>query len=129
MLALDNGSAALGVLGVGHVLLVSHLGLLGLDGSLGRLLVAVVKLAMLEVGDAVLVLLGENLCVLDGLHGLVVVILVDLLVDGRVYLLVTGRLDRLMLDGRRDVFFDSGVVLTRLVQVLAEGLLGAVHFE
>jgi len=129
MLALNDRSTALGVLGVVHDTLIPELGLLGLQGALSLLVIAVVKLAVYDTSDVVLVLLREDLAVVDGLHLAVVVVLVNLLVDGCGDLFMAGGLDRLMLYCRSDLLVDSGVVVARLGHEVLDCLLSPVHFD
>ena len=83
----------------------------GFDGGL----VSVSDMALLDATHAVLVLLGQNLAVLDGLDGCVVVILVDLLVDGGLLLFDPRLVHRLLNDGGGDPLMHGGVMVTSLV--------------
>jgi len=129
VLALDDRSTALGVLGLVDDALVPQLRLLGLESALGLLMVTVVELAVDNAANVVLVLLGENLAVMDGLDLAVVVVLVNLLVDGGGDLLVSSGLNRLVLDCRSDLLVDSGVVMAGLGHEVLDCLLGLVHFD
>lgn len=81
-----------------------------LDGS-G---ITVVVLTNLDGCHVVDVLLGQNLLVLDGLDGGVVMVLVDLTVDGGLHILVAG-LDNLLLDDSGSyLLVDGGIVMTSL---------------
>jgi len=55
---------------------------LGGEAFLDVAVVAVLDLAVFDIGHVVRVLLWENLAVVDGLNGGVVMVLVDLAVDG-----------------------------------------------
>lgn len=79
MLALYNRGAALRVGGVGHDTLIMQLLSFDSQSLLGFLLIAVIELAVLSSEHSVLVLLGQDLGVLDGLDGAVVMVLVDFL--------------------------------------------------
>jgi hypothetical protein len=127
MLALDHGRTALRVRGALDVALVAKLAGLGPHGALGALVVAVVKLAMDRTGNLGGMLLGHHLGGLDRLDGAVVVVLVHLLVDGGVDLLMLGRLDGLVLDGRSRRLVYRGVMAASLVHELANDFLGLLH--
>jgi hypothetical protein len=73
------------------------------------------------------VLLREHLTVLHWLDGAVVVVLVNLLVDGGLNLLMLMGLHDLMLDSGSDSLVDSGVVVTRLGHEVRDGSLGLFH--
>jgi len=89
-------------------------------------LVVVVEFAVLDGNHVVGVLLGEDLLVLEGLHGCVVVLLVDLAVDGLSDVLMAGRLNGLRGDGWVDDFLDVGVVSVAAGE-LADGGFGGLH--
>lgn len=69
---------------------------------------------MLNSDDVVSVLLREDLTVCHGLDGGVVVVLVNLLVDGSGDLLMLGLVDGLVKDCGCNTLVDSGVVVTGL---------------
>lgn len=129
MLALDDGSTALGVLGLVDDTLVPELGLLSLQSPLSLLVVAVVELAVYYAANVVLMLLGEDLTVIDRLHLLVVVVLVHLLVHSGSDLLVSRGLNRLMLHCGSNLFVDSGVVVAGLGHEVLDCLLGLIHCD
>jgi len=129
LLALHHGGLALRVGGVGHSALVSQAARLGVEGAVGGLVVAVVKLAADDAGGVVNVLLGEDLAVLNRLHDTVVVVLVDFLVDGRGNFLVAGRLDRLVCHGRGCLLLHLGVVMPVAGHEVVDLGFGAVHVE
>lgn len=64
---------------------------------------------------------------LNRLDGSVVVILVNLLVDGCGHLFVAMRADLLLGNGSVDIFIDTGLVVTILGDEAGNGLLGSVH--
>lgn len=129
MLALNTGSLDLSHLGLGNVALVTELATLGLETLAGVVVVAVVELPGLGTGNAVLVLLGENLLVEDGLDGAVVVVLVHLLVDDSLLLLNALGLHRLLGDSRADVLMDSGVMLASHALNVVNSLSCLVHCD
>lgn len=129
MLALNDGSTALRVLGIVDDALVPQLRLLGLESALGLSVVAVVELAVDDTADIVLVLLREDLAVVDGLDLTVVVVLVDLLVNGGGDLLMPGGLDGLVLDCGSDLLVDGGVMVASLAHEVLDCLLGLIHFD
>jgi len=129
MLALDDGSAALGVLGLMDNTLIAELSLLGLKSPLSLLMVAVVELAVHYAANVVLVLLRKDLTVMDWLHLAVVVVLVHFLVHGGGDLLVPGGLDSLVLHCRSNLLVDSGVVMARFGHEVLDCLLSLVHFD
>jgi hypothetical protein len=108
--------------------LVPELSLLLDQVPLGGVVVAVVKLAVLDGAELGSVRLGENLAVLDGLNSAVVVVLVNLLVYRGVDLLMLVGLDDLVGDGRGNSLVDRGVVVTRLVGEVGKSCLDLVHF-
>lgn len=71
-----------------------------LYGGLDCGVVSVVKFSLLDLAQVVVMLFGEDLSVLNGLHRVVVVVLVVFLNLGRVNLLFVLRFDRLVLHGR-----------------------------
>ena len=97
--------------------------------GLNLVVAAVLVAAVLDGDDVVVVLLGEDLLVEHRLLGGVVVVLVNLLVDGRDVLLVLLPLNGLVLDGRSDLLVNGGVVLTRLGHEVLDGGLSRVHFD
>jgi len=128
VLALNSGGAALGGLGLNYVTLVTVLVALSLEHLPGVIILSVVDLALLNAGNAVLMLLREDLLVEDGLDSAVVVVLVDLLLNSSLDLLVTSRLDSLLCDGGANVLMDGGIV-TSLGLNIVKNLLCLVHFE
>lgn len=128
MFSLRHGSLALGIGRIGHDPLVLQLLSLGCQRLLGLIMVSMVELSMLHRTNVMLVLLGQDLLVVNGLHGPVVMILVHLPVDSHVNFLMLGRLDRFMLDSRSNMFVDSGVVVARLGYEVADCSLGPFHF-
>ena len=129
VLACNNGSdlAGSGALNLLDGVTVGST-LLG-KASLDLVVVAVLVAAVLDRDDVLVVLGRKNLLVDDRLLGGVVVILVDLLVDGGDVLLVLLPLDGLVLDGRSNLLVNSGVVVSRLGHEVLDGGLGRVHCD
>jgi DUF917 family protein len=88
------------VLGVIDFTRVFELGLFGCEALLNMVVIAVLDVPVLDADTVVRVLFGEDLAVLNGLDGGVVVVLVHFAVDGRCSVFMAGRSDRLVLDGR-----------------------------
>lgn len=127
MLSADGGCRALAMCSSLHMALAPELALLASKGSLGTLVVPVVELAVLSCGDVGPVLLRENLSVLNRLHCAVVVILVDLLVDGSVDFLVLVLLDILVGNGGRYRLVDRSVIVSGLRGKVLDRVLDLVH--
>jgi len=108
---------------------VLELGGLLLELLLDGRRVTVVVLTVLDGSGTVLVLLGKNLTVLNGLDGGVVVVLVDLTVDGTSHVLVVCLVDSLLCDSRGDGLVDGGVMLASTVHEVRNGSLSLVHCE
>jgi len=108
---------------------VFELCLLGCEAVLYVLVVAVLDVAVLDAGHLVVVLFREDLAVLDGLDGGVVVVLVDLAVDGSCHILLSSGCDRLVLNGWVDRLVNSGVVLSILREEVAYCCLCLVHID
>lgn len=66
---------------------------------------------------------------LDGLDGRLVMVLVNLAVNGRRHLLVLLGVDVLLGHGAADILLDIRLVLARVGQDLGDGLLGFLHDE
>lgn len=129
LLTTHDRCLALGVGGVGNFALVAQLARLGPHCLFGGTVVAVIELAVLDVGRPVDVIFGENLLVFDRLNDVVVVILVDFLVDGCVDLLVLSRLDGFVGDGWGSLFVDRSVVVSGVGQEFVHCCLGLLHYE
>jgi len=127
MLALDDGSMRLGASSIIYDTLITHLGLLSLQSSLGGCLIPVIELPVDDLAEVGLVLLGKDFLVVNGLLDAVVVVLVDLLVDSSADLFMLSRLDDLFLNGRGDGLVGSGVVVTGLGDEVANSSLCLVH--
>jgi hypothetical protein len=112
MFTSNGGCDALALCGSLYPPLVLELGLLLDKIPLGRVMVAVIKLTVLDGTKLSLVPLGEDLAVNDGLNSAVVVVLVNLLVYCSVDLLMLVRLDGLVGDSRSNSLVDCGVMVT-----------------
>jgi hypothetical protein len=129
MLTTNGSSLALAV-GVSiYNALILELSLLLNKIALGGVVVAVVKFAVLDSSELSSVLFRENLTILDGLNGAVVMILVNLLVNRSLNLLMGVRLNDLMLDSRSNSLVDSCVVVPRLGHEVSDSCLGLVHCD
>lgn len=62
-------------------------------------------------------LLGNNFLVLDGLNGSVVVVLMDLLVDGSGHILMLGAVHVLVSNAGSNLLMNRGVMVTSLAPV------------
>jgi len=91
--------------------------------------VVMLKVAVLDTDEVVVVLLWEDLSVLHRLDGSVVVILVDLLVYGGGDVLVVDLGNCLLGHGGVHGLVDGGVMVTRLVQEVLDGFLGGLHLD
>jgi hypothetical protein len=88
--------------------------------------VAVIEIAVLRCGHSMPVLLWQDLSILDRLDGAVVMVLVDLFVDGSIDILMPGRLDCLVFYGRSNLLMDGSIVMSSLGHVVGS-LLDLVH--
>ena len=129
VLSANSRVNTLAVGGVLNAALVSKASLVVDQGPLSGIGIAVVKLAVLNSTELSSVLLWQDLTVVDGLDSAVVVVLVNLLVDGGDVLLVLLPLDSLVLDGRGDLLVNSGVVVARLGHEVLDGSLGGIHCD
>lgn len=107
VLTSNGGSNGRGVPGLALDSLVAELGSLQLQALSNLPVVAMLKGAMLNGSKVVVVLLWEDLGIGDGLDGGVVVVLVDLLVNGGGDLLVTLTVDCLVSDGWSNTLVDT----------------------
>lgn len=106
---------------------VLELGSFGGEALLNMVVVAVLDVAVLDADDVVRVLFGEDLAVLNGLNGGVVVVLVHFTVDGRLRLFMAGGGDCLVLDGGVHGLVNGGTVLSILGKKLSDGCLCFLH--
>jgi len=124
VLAGNDGVHGVRVGGVTNKALV--LELLGLTGKTGLNLlgVAMVDVAVLYSDQVVGVRLRKDLAVGDGLHGSVVVVLVNLLVDDSGDVFVLSAVHSLVQDGRSNTLMNSGVMVSGLGHKLLDGDVG-----
>lgn len=114
----DDGSGGAGVLALDARGLVAVPGLLGGELALDLILVVVLVRAVLDRHHVVVVLLRELSLVADRLDRGVVVVLVNLLVNGGLDVLVLGTVDGLVGHGRGNLLVNGGVVVARLRPVI-----------
>lgn len=114
VLAGNDRSNGVGVSGVADNALVLELSSLAGETCLNLSSIAMVKLAVLDGNEVVGVLLREDLTVGDGLDRGVVVVLVNLFVDGCQDLLVLSLVNSLVENGGGNTLVDSGVMVTGL---------------
>ena len=79
--------------------------------------IAMLMVTFLDGNDVVMMLFGKDFTVYNRLNGGVVMVLVDLTIDGSGGLLVTLLDDVLVDDGGSNLFVNSGVMVTSLVPV------------
>jgi len=129
VLASNRGSSALAVCGGIYATLVLEASLFIDEVPLRGIVIAVVELAVLDSTELSSVLLRQDLTVLNRLNSAVVVVLVDLFVDGSLNLFVHMGLDNLVLNGRGNSLMDGGVVVSRLGHEVSDSCLGFVHCD
>jgi len=108
---------------------VTELSGLTFQTSLDSFRVAVTMFSVLDTNHVVGMLFGKNLAVQHGLNGGVVVVLVDLTVNGCGDLLMSRRLDSLLHDGGGYLLVDGGIMVTSLVHEFTDGSLCFLHCE
>jgi len=91
--------------------------------------ISVLNLSVLNANHVMAVLLREHLAVLDGLHGCVVVILVDFSVDDSLGIFVLCAGDVFMLDGGVYGLVYCCLVLSVLVEEILDCCLCLIHFD
>jgi hypothetical protein len=111
MLSANGWIYALAMRGLLHDLVVLEPALVFSEGSLGVIMITVIKFSVLHGANVGSVFLGQNLLVLNRLDGAMVVVLMNLLVDGGVDLLVLVRLDCFVLYGWGYFLVDSSVMV------------------
>lgn len=129
VLTANGSSSALAVCSAIYATLILETGLLINEIPLCRIMVAVVKLAVLNGTQLGSVLFGKNLAILDGLDSAVVVVLVDLLINSSLNLLVNMGLHNLMLNSGGNCLVDSSIVMSGLRHEIGDGCLCLVHFD
>ena len=86
-----------------------------LEAGFDSLAVAMMMLTVLHRDNVVMMLLREDVTILYRLHRGVIMVLVDLTVDGRRGLLVACLGDGLIDDSGGDILVHGGVMVTRIV--------------
>lgn len=115
------------MLGVSLHSRVLELRTLGLEASLDVRVVTVFEFAVLDRSHVVVVLLWKLLGVVDWLDCGVVVVLVDLPVNGSSDILVTVLVDGLVGNCRGSSLVDGGVVVTGLGHEALDCVLSGIH--
>lgn len=129
VLALDGGCHGFGLPSCSNVPFILKLSCLLLQTGSYITLVTVVVLFMLDTGKIVRVLLWQNLTIVHGLNGSVVVVLVNLLVDCGCDVLVSCGVDGLAYYGRSNLLVNSGVMVTSFGHEVADGGLSFLHCD
>jgi len=129
MLACNSLALGGGTLCLAEFAGVLELGLLGCEAGLGVFVGAVLDVAVLDAGHLVGVLFGEDLAVLDGLDGGVVVVLVDFTVDGFGLLVDLGASYVLVLDGGVDSLVHGSFMLSILGKEVSDRCLCFIHCD
>lgn len=129
VLTSHDWSDGAGVLALNALLLITELSLLGSKTLLHLVGIVVLERAVLDRDDVVVVLLRKDGLVDYWLHGSVVVVLVDFLVDSGLHILMLDAVDGLMSDGGSDFLVDSGVVVARLRHEVLNCGFGGVHSD
>lgn len=114
VLASDDWSHRAGVLTLNPLRLIAVLALLSCELALDLVAVIVLVRAVLNGDNVVVVLLRHARLILHWLDRGVVVILVNLLVNGRLHVLVLSAVDSLVGDCWCDLLVDGGVMVTSL---------------
>lgn len=129
MFSANRGCYTLALCSTLNPSLVLKLSLLLNKVPLGGVMIAMVKLAMLDSTELSLVTFGQHLAVLNWLYGAVIMVLVNLLVDSSVNLFMLMRLDSLMCHSGSNGLVDGGVMMTRLRSEVGECCFDLVHFD
>jgi hypothetical protein len=106
---------------------VTELSGLTFQTSLDGFRVTVTMFPVLDTNHVVGMLFGKNLAVQHGLNGGVVVVLVNLTVNGSGDLLMSRRLDGFLHDSGGNLLVDGGIMMTSLVPVLGYGQLSILY--
>ena len=102
---------------LGHTTVALELGRFLFEAGLDCIGIAVLMVTFLDRNDVVMMLLGKDFTVMDRLNGGVVMVLMDLTIDGSSGLLVTLLDDVLVYDGGGNLLVNRGVMVTSLVPV------------
>jgi len=127
MLTANGSSRALTMSSVVYTALVLEVSLLIDKVPLSRVVVAVVKLAVLNGAELSSVLFRKDLAVLDRLNCAVIMVLMNLLVNCSLNLLVNVRLHNLVLHSRSNGLVDGGIMVSRLRHEVGDSCLGLIH--
>jgi len=123
----ENRSSLGGVSGTVGLSGVSIFSSFSVECSSSVLLIAVVKSLVLYWNEVVVVLLGKSLLVSNRLDSCMMVLLVNLLVEGCCNLFMFMRHDMLLSDVGLNIFVDSGSVLSIVRKEARNGLLCFLH--
>lgn len=93
---------------------IAELGTLLLETSPNGTLVTMSMVSLLNTTHPVRVLLGQYFAMLDGLDRCVMMVLMDLLINGYLALLDASLVDCFLCDGRGHTFMDGRVMMTSL---------------
>ena len=115
MLSGNDGSNRVGLLDTTVDTSALELHAFLLKTSLDSCCISMMLLALLDRGHHMLVLFWKNLTVLYGLNRRMIMVLVDLTIDGGSSLLVTLLTDGLLHDGWSNLLVHGGVMVTSLV--------------
>lgn len=102
---------------LGHTTVALELSGFLFEAGFDSIGIAMLMVTFLDGDDVVMMFLGKDFTVLDRLNGGVVMVLVDLTIDGSRGLLVTLLNDGLVHDGGSNLLVNGGVVVTSLVPV------------
>ena len=100
---------------LGHTTVALELSSFLLEAGFDSIGIAMLMMAFLDGDDVVMMFLGKDFAVMDRLNGGVVMVLMDLTIDGSSSLLVTLLNDVLVDDSGSNLLVDSGVMVTSLV--------------
>jgi len=129
MLACDCWLSSGAVLSLTDCARVLELSLLSSKTLLDVRIVTVLNVTVLSLVLAMVVFFWEDLTVLDGLDGGVVVILVNFTVYCLCNVLVLGARDVLVLDCGVDILVNTGIVLSILGEEVSNSCLSFIHFD
>lgn len=129
MLPTDRWSYTLALGSAVHAPLVLELSLFLNKTSLRRIVITVVKLAMLHASELGSVSLGQDFPVLYGLYGAVIVILVHFLIHGGIDFFMLVGLHSFVSYCGSDCFVNCCVMVSRSVGEISKRCLDFVHGE
>jgi len=123
----DNGSSLGRVSGTVGLSSISVFSSFSVECSPSVLLIAVVESLVLDRDEVVVVLFRKGLLVSDRLNSRMMVLLMNLLIQGSGHLLMLMRHNMLLSDVRLNIFVDSGSVLSIIGKEARNGLLCFLH--